>query len=95
MIVVMGALAALPKTQIMPSAANRLGDREKVLATPAPSEDYENAYPNYIGLAPGYSEKPEDYVWLPEPTKNQKKLDELVDLKDQVADMQSWIQAHS
>lgn len=62
---------------------------------PAPSEDYENAYPDYIGLAPGYSEKPEDYVWLPEPTKNQKKLDELVTLKDQVADMQSWIQVHS
>lgn len=63
--------------------------------TPAPSEDYENAYPDYIGLAPGYSDNPEDYVWLPEPNKNQKKLDELIELKDQVADIQDWIQAHS
>ncbi len=56
--------------------------------TPAPSEDYENAYPDYIGLALAYSDKPEDYLWLPEPTKNQKKLDELIKLKGQVADIQ-------
>ncbi|WP_303220609.1 hypothetical protein, partial [Enterococcus asini] len=68
---------------------------EYLIYTPAPSEDYENAYPDYIGLAPGYSDNPEDYVWLPEPNKNQKKLDELIELKDQVADMQTWIQAHS
>lgn len=63
--------------------------------TPSPSEDYENAYPDYIGLAPGYSDKPEDYVWLPEPNKNQTKLDELIELKGQVSDIQDWIQAHS
>lgn len=73
----------------------KLEFEEYTIYTPAPSEDYENAYPDYIGLAPGYSDKPEDYVWLPEPNKNQKKLDELIELKDQVADMQSWIQAHS
>ncbi|MFS1193743.1 hypothetical protein [Enterococcus lactis] len=73
----------------------KLEFEEYTIYTPAPSEDYENAYPDYIGLAPAYSDKPEDYLWLPEPTKNQKKLDELIELKGQVADMQSWIQAHS
>lgn len=75
-----------------PSGKN---ENEVPFFTPAPSEDYENAYPDYIGLAPGYSDKPEDYVWLPEPTKNQKKLDELIELKGQVSDIQDWIQAHS
>lgn len=60
--------------------------------TPAPSEDYENAYPQYRGLALLPSDLPEDYVWEESAERIKQLAQQETDkLKGEVADIQNWI----
>lgn len=50
--------------------------------TPAPSEDYENAYPQYRGLALLPSDLPDDYSWDITPEYTEKGLNDTVSLTE-------------
>ncbi len=50
--------------------------------TPAPSEDYENAYPQYRGLALLPSDLPDDYSWDVTPEYTEKGLNDSVSLTE-------------
>ncbi|MDB7510101.1 BppU family phage baseplate upper protein [Enterococcus faecium] len=50
--------------------------------TPAPSEDYENAYPQYRGLALLPSDLPDDYSWDVTPEYTEKGLNDTVSLTE-------------
>ncbi|HII4096636.1 TPA: BppU family phage baseplate upper protein [Enterococcus faecium] len=50
--------------------------------TPAPSEDYENAYPQYRGLALLPSDLPDDYSWDITPEYTEKSLNNTVSLTE-------------
>lgn len=50
--------------------------------TPAPSEDYENAYPQYRGLALLPSDLPNDYSWDVTPEYTEKALTNTLNLTD-------------
>ncbi|HHE1041118.1 TPA: BppU family phage baseplate upper protein [Enterococcus faecium] len=50
--------------------------------TPAPSEDYENAYPQYRGLALLPSDLPDDYSWDVTPEYTEKGLNNTVSLTE-------------
>lgn len=50
--------------------------------TPAPSEDYENAYPQYRGLALLPSDLPDDYSWDITPEYAEKSLNNTVSLTE-------------
>lgn len=50
--------------------------------TPAPSEDYENAYPQYRGLALLPSDLPDDYSWDITPEYTEKALTNTLNLTD-------------
>ena len=50
--------------------------------TPAPSEDYENAYPQYRGLALLPSDLPDDYSWDITPEYTEKGLNDAVNVYD-------------
>ncbi|WP_230311423.1 BppU family phage baseplate upper protein [Enterococcus faecium] len=50
--------------------------------TPAPSEDYENAYPKYRGLALLPSDLPDDYSWDVTPEYTEKGLNNTVSLTE-------------
>lgn len=50
--------------------------------TPAPSEDYENAYPQYRGLALLPSDLPDDYSWDITPEYTEKGLNNTVSLTE-------------
>ncbi|MDU1981153.1 MAG: BppU family phage baseplate upper protein [Enterococcus casseliflavus] len=68
-----------------------IGDTPTIY-TPAPSEDYANAYPQYRGLALLPSDLPEDYVWEESAERIKQLAQKETDkLKGEVADIQNWI----
>ncbi|HGL4042870.1 TPA: BppU family phage baseplate upper protein [Enterococcus faecium] len=58
-----------------------IGDTPTIY-TPAPSEDYENAYPQYRGLALLPSDLPNDYSWDVTPEYTEKGLNDTVSLTE-------------
>ncbi|BDP81733.1 BppU family phage baseplate upper protein [Enterococcus faecium] len=58
-----------------------IGDTPTIY-TPAPSEDYENAYPQYRGLALLPSDLPNDYSWDITPEYTEKALTNTLNLTD-------------
>ncbi|MCU2185316.1 phage baseplate upper protein [Enterococcus faecium] len=58
-----------------------IGDTPTIY-TPAPSEDYENAYPQYRGLALLPSDLPDDYSWDVTPEYVEKGLNNTVSLTE-------------
>lgn len=50
--------------------------------TPAPSEDYENAYPTYKGISIVDSNNPNDYSWDITPEYTEKRLNDSVSLTE-------------
>ena len=58
-----------------------IGDTPTIY-TPAPSEDYENAYPQYRGLALLPSDLPDDYSWDITPEYTEKGLNNTVSLTE-------------
>lgn len=78
---------AKPKVEIVDD-----GNTKATIYTPNSTEDPENAYPQYRGLALLPSDLPEDYVWE-ESAERIKQLaqQETAKLKGEVADIQNWI----
>ena len=60
----------------------RKGNMVGVPYTPAPSEDYENAYPQYRGVALLPSDLPDDYSWDITPEYTEKGLNNTVSLTE-------------
>ncbi|WP_122646713.1 BppU family phage baseplate upper protein [Enterococcus mediterraneensis] len=68
------------------------GENANPIYTPAPSEDYANAYPQYRGLALVPSDLPEDYAWEESAERIKQLAQQETDkLKGEVADIQNWI----
>ncbi|MET1928405.1 hypothetical protein ABXM71_08950 [Enterococcus faecium] len=66
--------------------------------TPAPSDDPVNCYPKYVGFGIKASDNYQDYRWILNPDwamANAMYGTSIVTMKDQLADIQTWIQAHS
>lgn len=57
----------------------------KTIYTPAPSEDYANAVPSYIGFAIEPSDNPADYTWIRNPEKVEGEVKvELTDINGEL-----------
>lgn len=66
--------------------------------TPSPVDDPINCYPKYVGFGIKSSNNYQDYRWILNPewvNANAMYGTGVVTMKDQLADIQSWIQAHS